>query len=167
MKITTDPLRVLQGQGNAQKPEAAEEAAGFSALLARELRARPGETPAAPAINTGQNAAVLAMQIRAARELGSAPATEEAKTDLESAPLEFEEMDKLLEQMGLYAASLAQGNGANLKELSGMLAEVDSGISGLKQRFPALPGSEAGAVLNELEVLAVAERFKFNRGDYL
>jgi hypothetical protein len=44
---------------------------------------------------------------------------------------------------------------------------MQEGISGFKERFPGESAGTARELIDELDVLAVTETFKFNRGDYL
>ena len=68
-----------------------------------------------------------------------------------------------------FASSLNNQNPGALKNAWNVLDNLDSNLASLRQEMGRLPQPNADleAVLNELEILAVTERFKFNRGDYL
>jgi hypothetical protein len=162
MKIQNDPLHPLLGQGETQrKPGAGTEE--FEALLARELQR--GQESAAPGLtrSPGQDTAVLAMQIRAAEELGLS-----LDPELAGKEESFEKVNSLLDKLSLYAESLGRSQGNDLRALHGMLGGVSAEIASLKETLPSDPeGSGLESLITELEVLAVTERFKFDRGDYL
>ena len=78
-------------------------------------------------------------------------------------------VDTLLDKWDQYAQNLQGASGsADLKKAYGVLQDIDGTVQQLKgdnpdlaQANPALQG-----VVSELEVMAVAERSTFNRGDY-
>ncbi|MDR2051400.1 MAG: hypothetical protein LBQ63_06485 [Deltaproteobacteria bacterium] len=162
MKIQNDPLQALSGQGEAQRKTGGgtEE---FEALLAKELRQSQESHAGGLTRSPGQEAAALAMRIRAAQEFG-------VNLESESAVKEdsFERVNALLDKLSLYADSLGRDQSANLKDLHGMLNGVGTEIASLKRDLPPAQEEAAlGELLNELEVLAATERFKFDRGDYI
>lgn len=65
-----------------------------------------------------------------------------------------------------YATSL---NGSSLKDAWGALSALENNIKGMRQDMGKLsqPDAELDSMLNEMEVLAATEKFKFGRGDYL
>ena len=75
--------------------------------------------------------------------------------------------DDLLGAWEQYAAALGSGE-AGTKSAWAMLAGMDARVQGLRAGMDRLgaQGQGLGAVINELEVLAATETFKFNRGDY-
>ena len=80
-------------------------------------------------------------------------------------------LDNLLTRWENYAHQLAAEPGG-LRHANGILEEISTEIGALKANWPqqsppqpVAPGLRG--VLDELEVLAVTERIKFNRGDYL
>lgn len=160
MKINTEQLRPLETDQES-RTRRAESGGGFGELLSRELDAReagpaPGlRPPAAP---------LLPLQVAAA---GAAAATQE------NTPAGQEVMDKLENILGeweKYAGHLAEPGAADgLRKAYGTLAGIESGVAGLKSSYPALGKDHPGlqSVVDEMEILAVTERIKFNRGDYL
>ncbi len=80
-------------------------------------------------------------------------------------------LDNLLSRWEKYAHQLA-AQPPELRSANGILEEISTEISALKanwpQQTPPQPmAPELRGVLDELDVLAVTERIKFNRGDYI
>ncbi|WP_052812772.1 hypothetical protein [Desulfonatronum thioautotrophicum] len=80
-------------------------------------------------------------------------------------------LDNLLSRWEKYAHQLSS-EPAGLRHANGILEEISTEIGALKanwpQQTPPQPVSpELRGILDELDVLAVTERIKFNRGDYL
>lgn len=76
------------------------------------------------------------------------------------------QMENLLDKWDDYADKL--GN-AGLKEAYGALEGISGEVSRLKEQYPDMAEKNPGlnAVVNELDAMATAEQFKFNRGDYV
>ncbi|MCL1890119.1 MAG: hypothetical protein FWF99_06445 [Desulfovibrionaceae bacterium] len=155
MKIRNDPLQISQEQGEIRRKTDLE---GFEGLLTRELR-QVQDSETAPAPEIAQSASVLATRIRAAQEAAALP----EDTDKEAF---MARLDGLLGQWEHYAATLNDSSGAGLKNIHRLLGDLGGQISGLKASMPESASGLRGLV-NELEVLAVTEEFKINRGDYL
>ena len=162
MKIQNDPLRALLEQDETRRNSAGAE--GFEVLLHKELQRSPVEGGAGPVAAAGQASAVLALQIRAAQELGGVKEADEGVSDAFMGQL-----DGLLNKWENYAASLSNPSGASLKSLHSLLGDLGGTLDELKAALPGLNGGmeELGGLVNELEVLETTERFKLNRGDYL
>ena len=80
----------------------------------------------------------------------------------------MENMDTLLAEWENYADKLAAGSGGDsLKQAYGVLEHIESGVRQLKEELPESTTAGLGSLVNELEVMTVTEKFKFNRGDYL
>ncbi|MDE5833592.1 MAG: hypothetical protein K2H64_11575 [Desulfovibrio sp.] len=80
----------------------------------------------------------------------------------------FEQASGVLNQWDEYARILGGASSdASLRDAWSALEGLDSNIANL--RANPLAGSNAAldGLINELEVMAAAEKFKFNRGDYL
>ena len=80
-------------------------------------------------------------------------------------------LDHLLSRWEKYAHQLT-ADPQGLRHANGILEDISTEINALKanwpQQTPPLPlAQDLRGVLDELEVLAVTERIKFNRGDYL
>lgn len=74
-----------------------------------------------------------------------------------------------LDGLDKYASGLRDASPDGLRNAWNALESLDGAIAGLRQDMGKLskPNAEMESMLNELEVLAVTEKFKFNRGDYL
>jgi hypothetical protein len=81
----------------------------------------------------------------------------------------METVENLLDKWDVYAKNL-QGspNSASLKQAYGVLDDIDGTVQKLKGDNPNLAATNPAmqGVVSELEVMAVTERIKFNRGDY-
>jgi hypothetical protein len=76
----------------------------------------------------------------------------------------------LLDSLNAYMNALsARGADSNLKAIYPLLEGLEQQVGTLKQGAVPLEEKHAGlaSLINELEVLTTAEKFKFNRGDYI
>lgn len=76
-------------------------------------------------------------------------------------------LNATLDGFDKYAANL---NGStSLKDAWSALAALESNLKGMRQDMGKLsqPDAELDSMLNEMEVMAATEKFKFSRGDYL
>lgn len=160
MKITTEQLRPLETEQES-KARRAESGEGFGELLSKELGAR--EVAQSQGLRP-PTAPLLPHQMTAASETA---ATEE------STLAGREVMDKLENILGEwenYATHLAEPEATDgLRKANGALESIESDVAGLKSSYPGLGKDHPGlqSVVDEMEILAVTERIKFNRGDYL
>lgn len=170
MKIQNEHLRALQ-ENEAQRAKKTQNGEGFDALLSREITANPaqGEEAASAAPLPGlagphgiQNPALLEMQ--AAKTSGTLQAQgmgvlQEATGD----------MDAMLSMLDNYAGQLALDGKADMREAFSLLEGVSGEISRFKAKYPTVGTEqpELASLVEELDVLATTETFKFNRGDYL
>lgn len=74
-----------------------------------------------------------------------------------------------MDSLAAFASSLNSQAPNALKTAWNALDNLDVNLDFLRKELGRLPQANADmeAVLNEMEILAVTERFKFNRGDYL
>lgn len=74
-----------------------------------------------------------------------------------------------LDGLDSYAAGLGDQSSDGLRRAWNALESLDGTIAGMRQDLGRLsqPNAELESMLNELEILATTEKFKFNRGDYL
>lgn len=162
MKIQTDQLTALR-QTMEQSKGTQESSDAFAALLAKET----GTTDAAK--STGLVAPPLSslagIDLASLQSVGSADAAGEINEQERAA---MENMDSLLSEWENYADKLAAGSGSDsLKQAYGVLEHIESGVRQLKEDLPESSSSGLGSLVNELEVMTVTEKFKFNRGDYI
>ena len=138
---------------------------GFESLLAQQLKT--GQNQDASAL------AALADPLRLAninvaamagleQEEGKSPDDQLVETLTGGMASTLDGFDKM-------AASLQSNAPDALKDAWSALRNLDGELAGLREEMGRLskPNTELESMLNELEVLAATERFKFNRGDYL
>ncbi len=163
MKITNDQLQALHQQDPARRKNKIG-TEGFESLFSDKLNAEGA-----------QDLAFAAMQ-KAGINPAAAPLILE--TPAETPELSLEDgllrstagrLDGLFSQLESYGAELSKAGGADLRAAYGMLSGMSKEIAGIKAGVPDLASRspDLAALVNELDVLAVTETFKFNRGDYL
>lgn len=162
MKIHPDQLRAIE-QEQAKSRRAAEADKGFGDLLAQEVGKVEGEAPsqtaAVPPPGAGLSSVILAAQAAAG-----------AGENSDSGQKVMDNLDTLLDEWEQYATQLqAPSESLNLRQANGVLENIEQGVASLKDKYPGLGSDHPGlqAVVDEMEILAVTERIKFNRGDYL
>lgn len=164
MKIHPDQLEGVRPDSASQTNRVKPPSTAFGDLLNQEVAKSDTETtktsaPLPPPGGLGTLSALMGVgNVEAV-----APAANAEKAIMEK-------VENLLDKWDQYAQNLQGGSGAvNLKEAYGVLEDIDGTVQQIKgenpnlaQQSPALQG-----VVSELEVMAVTERIKFNRGDYL
>lgn len=159
MKINPDQIEsVRQQQEQKKSQKVAGNGNAFGELLSQEVAkaSASGSTAAAqaPAPPMAVNPLLHMQQVENTAAVGKEQQVIAQQVD--GALSKLENFAKNLEE----PSSLKQAHSA-LEELSGDLAAMKNEWPDLAEKHP-----ELGAVVNELEVLSVTERFKFNRGDY-
>lgn len=165
MKVNPEQVRALQEAEAAQRARQLREGDGsFGDLLAREVdkgaQAASGNVSAVKPLTS----ALGATGIFAIQSVG------EVEDVNQAGQTAMETVEGLLGEWENYAARLGAGEGdSGLREANDSLEDIESGVQGIRESWPNLsqenPG--LGSVVDELEIMAVTERFKFNRGDYL
>ena len=162
MKIQTDQLTALR-QTTEQSRGTRESSDAFAAILAKET----GSTSEAQ--STGLAAPPLSSL--AGIDLASLQgvASTDAVADItEQERAVMNNMDTLLAKWEDYADTLAADSGGDsLKQAYGVLENIENGVRQLKEDLPDGASPGLGSLVNEMEVMTVTEKFKFNRGDYL
>ena len=161
MKIHPDQLKALE-QDQAKAKAAQQVDKGFGELLAKEVGA-PGQTETAQGTLPPLGGTALSGNILAAQAaLAGQPS--------ESGQDVMERLENLMGDWETYASQIGSAQGANLREANGSLEAIENGVAELKTKMSGLGKDADGdleAVVQEVEILAVTERIKFNRGDYL
>jgi hypothetical protein len=164
MKITQEQTNALRQADNQEQSRTHVEAGVFESMLTREVQGvqtqDAGQTTVPP-IGGGMHEIASLLQAE-----GAAPAqdlTEKERTAMEN-------VDSLLTEWENYADQLASGSQeGGLRQAYGVLEHIETGVQKLKQDWPGMaednPGM--GSLVNELEVMTVTEKIKFNRGDYI
>ncbi|MDR0339504.1 MAG: hypothetical protein LBH65_04430 [Desulfovibrio sp.] len=160
MKISNEQIRALQEQ-DLLRAKTDKAGGDFSELFTRQLGESGAGAASAP---SGLSAPALL----------NAPMPRNGLLEDSATPLPslFEEaagqMEGMFATLERYAGQIA-GVGDDLREAFSSLEDMSAQIADFKERYPGM-GTEQpalAAMLNEIDVLATTERFKFNRGDYL
>ncbi len=160
MSIRVDQASALQQQEEARRKR--KPAEGFDSLLSG-LTAE-GEAQGV-ATGAGLSRAVL-QGIETLREFGRS----EGVPALSGLTAETaERLDGMMDEFEEYARELTRDSGPNLKSAFALLQRMSGQIADMRAAFPDMENQspELAAMVNELDVLARAETFKLNRGDYL
>ncbi|BFR48098.1 hypothetical protein RVX_R11590 [Nitratidesulfovibrio sp. HK-II] len=170
MKIGTEQLEALQRQEQTQKKttggvSATGSVGDFGALLSQELAGTEASQSAASVVPPGAAGIDPLLMASTVDGVNGVDATSADATGLDEA---MAQLDGLLDNWDAYARELGQGaSSGGLRGAYSMLQGIDSSLRDLKQTMPNLSDHEGlAAVVNELEVMAATEKFKFNRGDY-
>ncbi|MBZ2172779.1 hypothetical protein EKK70_14420 [Desulfovibrio sp. DS-1] len=166
MKIGTEQLEALQRQESTQRKNTggANAVGDFGALLSQELGGTESAQSAASVVPPGAAGIDPLLMVSAPDGVDGVDAVSDS-TGLDQA---MEQLDGLLNNWDAYARELGQGaSTGGLRGAYSMLQGIDNSLRDLKQNMPNLSDHEGlAAVVNELEVMAATEKFKFNRGDY-
>lgn len=165
MKVNPEQIRALQEAEAAQKARQAKEGdSSFGDLLAQEVAngaqgasdAVSAASPLAPPLNAN-----ALLNIGAINAVGD---TNEAGQQV------MAKLEGILSEWENYAARLEAPDGqVSLRGADDSLRDIESGVQDIREAWPGLhkDDPELNSVVDELEIMAVTERFKFNRGDYL
>jgi hypothetical protein len=153
MKITPDQLAALQLQQKNKARSATGE--GFAQALAEELDSGSGAKAGAAATSTAPMA-------RLDQTLQAAMLNKPTGQTL------MDKMDTLLSKWENYSQIIGTADG-NLREGYSLLADIRQDIRAVKSDLAQNPerGEGLETMVEELDILATTEEFKFNRGDYL
>jgi hypothetical protein len=160
MKISPDQINALdQKQNQVDNKKPTKEAFGdvFAREAEKDAKAVNAKAPAPPMENVPVDRLLMAQQ---AAQDGQKASGRHLMDNIES----------LLSQWENYAAVIGKpGSPADLKSAYGNLESIESGIKDLKTGMPnmAAANPELKSVVDELEIMAVTERIKFDRGDYM
>lgn len=167
MEINTQQMEALLQlqEQQAQLPHRnGAQADGFEALLARQLDSASKETW------TGQAPAPLAQSgIYNPIQMDSHAGGQESEDpDMAVLQAAFDEASGALDLWDSYASALGSARpGAGLRDAYSLLEDIDARVAQLGQNPMRGKNAALDAMLNELEILSAAEKFKFNRGDYI
>lgn len=162
MKVDLEHLEALQNQ-NAVKTGKSGDAGDFGAVLTQEVSRSSGQGAASADIYAAQMMYGPA-QILAIEQMQAIGQDPDSENDLMNA------FENVLGKWENYSDYIKGAGGSNdLRQAFGILETISSDVNTLKTRaadMGPLPGQLQG-VLDELDAMALTERFKFNRGDYL
>jgi len=165
MKIQTDQLTALQ-QTTEQSKGTWDTSDAFAALLSKEVGGdQSAQTSQTAGLTAPPLSSLAGLTMATVQETGTA-GTESQFSDQERSAMQ--DVDSLLAKWENYADKLATGEGDSLKQAYGVLQNIESGVKQLKEELPSdAKNTGLGSLVNELEVMTVTEKIKFNRGDYL
>lgn len=167
MRIRTEQLDALFKQQEllAQKPATAGKQ-DFGATLAQELGLGQGATGSSTMPLPGANNPVIGQML-----LDSTEKTSAGDSDMEIVMQQvMEQASSALDTWDSYVGALGKtGQQGSLREAYGFLQGLDGQVAALKQGAQPVQGKNSGldSLVQELEVMATTEKFKFNRGDYV
>lgn len=155
MKIHPDQIEGIQPEQTQRRNRTTQSESAFGDLLNQEVargEATASQTVAPPMIVNPLLAAGTVVNVQAVSDNGAEIAGQ---------------VESILDKWDDYAATLADPE-AGLKSAYGTLDEIADGVASLKAGQPDLETTHPGlkSIVDELETLAAAEQFKFNRGDY-
>lgn len=163
MKIQAEQLNALLRQERAaEKDRPGRE--GFEAVFARELGQAEGAQGVLPPPPGAQAGILAGLLLETSEQTNAADPAEDAFLH------SVRQASGVLDSWENYAKTLSAGSAeGNLKEVYPLLEGLERQVRDLKRGAAPLAGKHAGLedLINELEVMTVAEKFKFNRGDYL
>lgn len=153
MMIRPDQIEGVQPEQTQRKNKARKPGQAFGDLLNQEVG--KGDAPQAPA-------GIVPPPI--VNPMIAAEAAAPVQKTVPGATVAGQ-VESILDKWDSYAATLA-GPQSGLKSAYGTLDEISNDVAAIKQGQPNLdPGLKT--IVDELETLAAAEQFKFNRGDYI
>ena len=153
MKITSDQLAALQlQQKNAARNAPGE---GFAQALAQELQS-------GSAVAAGSAATPAGPMVRLDQALQAAMLTQPTEQTI------MDKMSSLLSKWENYSQIIGAADG-DLREGYTLLSDIRHDIREVKDSLSKASATEQGLapMIEELDILATTEEFKFNRGDYL
>lgn len=167
MKIETDQIKALT-QPTETTSDSKKATSDFASVLAKKV---DGASSEGAGLTVPPLTGYAALDLPGTQETETTDATGAAEatgTPNTSESAAMDTMDSLLTQWEDYADELASGSGGtSLKRAYGMLENIESGVQQLKDGLAGSANTDLSSMANELEVMAVTEKIKFNRGDYV
>ncbi len=166
MEINTQQMEALLHlqEQQAQLPRRSNgQASGFDALLNRQLQS--DTIPIA-----GMPASPMAVQTDIYSQTLMNSVKESEALDPDSAVLQaaFEQASGTLALWDNYTRILGGANTeSSLRDAWGLLEGIDARVAQIRDNPARGLNPDLDGILNELEIMATTEKFKFNRGDYL
>ncbi|TVM15399.1 hypothetical protein DPQ33_15665 [Oceanidesulfovibrio indonesiensis] len=164
MKIRPEQLEALRREEELRSRSQPDKTGKFGDMLAQEVR--KGHSPEAADGAKPPGRAEAAPAADGVQQVDRAEAVQPPTTEREV----METLDHVFNKWEQYADSLRswQEEG-DLRQAYGVLEDISSEVEGLKAATGGLEPQNPSlqSMVDSLEILAVTERFKFNRGDYL
>ena len=149
MKIHPDQIEGVQPEQTQRKNKANAPGQAFGDLLNQEVA--KGDAPAVQGVAPPP---IVNPLINVQQTAKTQPSVDMAAAG---------QVESVLDKWDSYASTLAGPGG--LKAASGTLDEIAEEVAAIRKDRPELDQG-LKSIVDELETLAAAERFKFNRGDY-
>lgn len=176
MKIKNEQLEALlrqQEQSSGTVRKSGGQGTGFEAALAEQL----GLVSGGASSTAGGTLPVGGMQTAQASQasmisqmlLGATAQADEANPTEDVLQEAFTQASGTLDMWDSYVSTLGDaGKNGSLRQAYELLQGIDGQVAALKENTAGLRGQNPGldTLVNNLEVLATTEKFKFNRGDY-
>lgn len=166
MKIQTNQYGVLGPQEASSTPSQGT-GGSFEGVLAQEVEKTLGSGSEA-----GETAAASALSAKALGVSSMLAVEETAQTEPVSGTEQkvMEHIDSLLDKWENYAQALkAPTSEDGLRQAYNCLEDIQSEVQELKETSPNLgfDNPNLQSMVDEIDIMAVTEQIKFNRGDYL
>ncbi|MDE7012677.1 MAG: hypothetical protein K2O76_05520 [Mailhella sp.] len=182
MKINSELERILLAQQQAQtaKTKSADSSAAFDDILQNALQ-KPDATSTNEEISlTSLGISHQHMNAQKAETAQSAPmggaapmtgtsAEDEEENDEYDVLSLMADIENSLSGLDEYTKNLQNlSSDSDLKQAWKELSAFSQSVNGLRQNYASLSQKDSSldAVINDLEIMAVTETYKFNRGDY-
>jgi uncharacterized protein YoxC len=164
MKITPEQLAALQREAQKQKSSRAESFEDFQKMLEQEVDKSQGPISTSAGEQTGKAPHLDMNSLHALMQTSATSSVLEQQT---SGQQIMEQVDALLNKWENYAQQLQKPE-EGLKQSYQTLEEINSAVKMLQDNMPesGKQSEQLQPLLNELEIMAVTEKIKFNRGDY-
>ncbi len=169
MKINSELERILRAQQQTQtvKTKSADSSTAFEDLLQGAMQKQD-----ATRLDEGISLANLErspqnMRIEA-EDIERLQASDEASGTYSRQAL-LNEIENSLSSLDLYTQSIQSQNASfNMKQAWQGLTAFNQSVNDLRQNYASLSEQDSSldAMINDLEIMAVTETYKFNRGDY-
>jgi len=160
MKISPEQIEALQQQQQQQAKKAGKvDGAAFGEFLNQEVQQGQPQKTAAPPV-PGLHAMNPMLHVEQVAPVQTAQVSEGEFVG---------KVEQLFGQLESYAQQLDSSADGGLKQAYQTLEGIQGGVDSLKKDWPGVASEnpELGSIVSELEVMAVTEKIKFNRGDYV
>lgn len=168
MKIDSELERILRAQQQQQSQTVKTKSANSTAF--EDILQSAMQEPDATRLDEGISLANLErspqnMRIEA-EDIERLQASEEAASSRQRL---LNEIENSLSSLDMYTQSVQSQNASyNLKQAWQGLTAFNQSVNDLRQNYASLSEQDSSldAMINDLEIMAVTETYKFNRGDY-
>ncbi|CCO22810.1 hypothetical protein [Maridesulfovibrio hydrothermalis] len=161
MKISPEQIEALKLQQQQLDNKAKKvDGAAFGEFLNQEVQQGSARKTATPPPVPGLHAMNPLLQVQQVAQVQPAQVSESEFVG---------KVEQIFGQLDSYAQQLGSSSEGGLKQAYNTLEGIQGGVDSLKKDWPGVASEnpELGAIVGELEVMAVTEQIKFNRGDYV